>query len=204
MRPGEVILKFRGNTPAHERSAILSELGAVEVRELTTTAIKHARITKLGVNGAIARYHNHPRVEFIEPNYIYEAFRDPNDPRFNEQWSLHNTGQTGGLPGADTDATLAWDTFTGSRTVLIAIIDSGIDFAHPDLSANIFINPGEIPGNNIDDDANGFVDDVRGWNFVNNTNNAFDDNGHGTHVSGMAATHCRPRRSTSRGSSKPP
>ncbi len=185
-RPGEVILKFRGNTPGPERSAILSDLGAAEVRDLTGTAIQHARITKLGVNEAIARYRNHPRIEFIEPNYVYEAFRNPNDPRFNEQWSLRNTGQTGGLPGADTDATLAWDTFTGSRSVLVAIIDSGIDLAHPDLSANIFVNPGEIPGNNIDDDANGFVDDVRGWNFVNNTNNASDDVGHGTHVSGTA------------------
>ncbi|NBP89542.1 MAG: peptidase S8, partial [Planctomycetia bacterium] len=97
---------------------------------------------------------------------------------------LHNTGQGGGTADADIDATEAWQVSTGSRDVIVGVVDSGIDYTHPDLAANIWVNPGEIAGNGIDDDGNGFVDDVHGYDFVNDDGDPFDDNGHGTHCAG--------------------
>ena len=109
----------------------------------------------------------------------------PNDPSFASAWGLANTGQSGGLPGNDIGATRAWDFTTGSRSVVVAVIDSGIDLTHPDLAANLWVNPGEIPGDGIDNDGNGFVDDVHGWDFVDHDGVPQDGFGHGTHVAGI-------------------
>ncbi len=117
----------------------------------------------------------------------------PNDPLFTQQWGLHNTGQAvNGLAGtvnADIDATEAWDQTTGSSAVTVAVIDSGIDLTHGDLVDNIWVNPGESGNgketNGIDDDGNGLIDDVHGWDFVNDDNVPADDFGHGTHVAGI-------------------
>jgi subtilisin family serine protease len=103
----------------------------------------------------------------------------PNDPLYAEQWYLK------AFPGVN--AEVAWDVTTGDTTQTIAIIDTGVDWDHPDLDGNIWRNWDEIPGNGIDDDGNGFVDDIRGWDFVNNDNDPNDDNSHGTHVAGIAA-----------------
>lgn len=123
-------------------------------------------------------------VLYVEPDFVINPAATPNDPSFNRLWGLHNTGQTGGVDDADIDALEAWDITTGSRDVVIAVIDTGVDYTHPDLAANAWQNPGEIPGNGIDDDGNGFVDDIYGYDFVNNDGDPMDDNGHGTHVSG--------------------
>ena len=136
------------------------------------------------VNKAIRDFNNNPNVEYAEPNYIVQTALMPNDPDFSKLYGLHNTGQTGGTADADIDAPEAWDLQTGSNNVVIAVIDTGVDYTHEDLSANIWTNPKEVPNNGIDDDANGFIDDVRGWDFYNNDNDPFDDHGHGTHVSG--------------------
>jgi subtilisin family serine protease len=109
----------------------------------------------------------------------------PNDPSFAFEWGLLNTGQYAGLPGNDIGATRAWDVTTGSRNVVVAVIDSGIDLAHPDLAANLWVNPGEVAGDGIDNDGNGFVDDVHGWDFVDNDGVPQDGFGHGTHVAGI-------------------
>src|SRR5262245_6574505 len=155
--PGEVILKFKGQASASQRAAILSDLGASQVRSLPHSTAQHARISRMSTEQAIARYRGQAQVEFIEPNYLYRTVTTiPNDPLFDQLWGLRNTGQTGGLPGADISATLAWDVFTGSD-VLVAITDTGMDYTHPDLSANAFVNPGEIL-NGLDDDHNGFID----------------------------------------------
>jgi len=129
-------------------------------------------------------------VKSIIPDLVSRAGRVPNDEFFTFQWGHDNTGQSVGGSGtgvidADADSTNAWDLTIGSQNVIIAVIDTGVDITHPDLQANIWTNPGEIPGNGIDDDGNGFVDDVNGWDFGDLDNNPADDNGHGTHVAGI-------------------
>lgn len=125
------------------------------------------------------------RFAVVEPDYIRtinSVF--PNDPRFSDLWGLHNTGQTGGTADIDIDAPEAWDLTTGSPDVVVAIIDTGIDYNHPDLQANIWTNPGEIPDNGVDDDGNGWVDDIHGINAIVETGDPMDDHAHGTHVAG--------------------
>jgi len=135
---------------------------------------------------AIQTLVRNPAVKYVEPNYIVSTQAIPNDPRFSSLWGLHNTGQTGGVSGADMDVPQAWDLQTGNN-VVIAVIDTGVDYNHPDLVGNIWTNTDEIPNNGRDDDGNGYIDDVRGWDFSGNDNNPMDDNNHGTHVSGTIA-----------------
>ena len=124
-------------------------------------------------------------VEYAEENSLQFANGTiPSDSRFNELWGMHNTGQNGGTPNVDIDAPEAWDVTQGSDTVVVGIIDTGVNYNHPDLSANSWTNPGETPGNNIDDDGNGVVDDIHGANFVSDNGNPNDDNGHGSHCAG--------------------
>jgi subtilisin family serine protease len=110
----------------------------------------------------------------------------PNDPFFPQQWHLRNTGQMSGLAGADIGATEAWDVTTGSARTVIAIIDGGLELGHPDMAGRTWTNPGEIAGNGIDDDGNGYVDDVHGWNFYAHNNDVGPTLAHGTSVAGLA------------------
>lgn len=122
-----------------------------------------------------------PTIAYAEPNFIYTAMLTPNDPDYARQWHLNQASD------ADIDAPEAWDIQQGGNNVIIASIDTGVDYNHADLRNNIWINPDEIANNGIDDDRNGYVDDVRGWDFANNDNNPMDDNRHGTHVAGIMA-----------------
>ena len=123
-------------------------------------------------------------VAYVEPDFLIRSTVLPNEPSFSSLWGLHNVGQSGGVTDVDIDAPEAWNTSTGSRSVVVAVIDTGIDFNHPDLAANAWKNPREVAGDNIDNDGNGYVDDVYGWDFSNSDSIPMDDNGHGTHVSG--------------------
>ena len=138
----------------------------------------------LDIKKAISLLENSGLVEYAEPNYIQYARVTPNDPRFPEMWGLNNTGQTGGVPDADIDAPEAWDLRTDASNVVIEVIDTGTDYTHPDLSANMWRNPGEIPNNGIDDEGNGLIDDVYGVDARDNDTNPMDDNDHGTHTAG--------------------
>lgn len=130
----------------------------------------------------------HPFIRFAEPDIAIEPDQSfPNDPRFNEMWGLHNTGQSGGVVDADIDAPEAWQAAPNNPTVVIAMCDDGFDYNHPDLAANTWVNEDEIAGNGIDDDANGFIDDVRGWDFASNDNAPLPGGSHGTHVGGTVA-----------------
>ena len=123
-------------------------------------------------------------VDSVEPDYLVYAIKTPNDPKMIDLWGLHNSGQTGGNDDKDIDAFEAWDLQTGSKDVLVGVIDTGVDRTHIDLAANMWTNAKEIPGNGKDDDGNGFVDDVHGWDFYDNDNNPTDGGSHGTHCAG--------------------
>jgi thermitase len=141
------------------------------------------------MSATIRNISNLPGVVRVEPNYIYRANRLPNDPDLTKLWGMNNEGQkiqgSDGRPGIDIGALAAWDIATGSRDMVVAVIDTGIDFRNPDLKDNIWSNDAEANGQaGVDDDNNGYIDDVYGWDFANNRANGLDDHGHGSHCAG--------------------
>ncbi len=144
-------------------------------------------------SSAIKILMQNPMVEVAEPNYIYHAERTPNDPLLGNLWGMKNTGQmdssnSAGVAGVDIGVEKAWDIETGSKDVIIAVIDTGVDYNHPDLKDNIWTNQAELNGKpGVDDDANGYVDDIHGFSFADATGKVtdnMDDHGHGSHCSG--------------------
>lgn len=190
--PTTVSVKLR---PGHAIAAVLASAGAGDP---ALAGLAVARSNRLGVHDVTlapgqdpaavgAALRARPDVEFAELNAVGEWHAVPNDPRFNQQYHLNNTGQTGGTADADIDAPEAWDIEDGDPSVVIAIVDSGTQLNHPDLAAGLWTNSGEIPGNLVDDDSNGFVDDNQGWDFGSNDNVPGPDYPHGTWVAGVAA-----------------
>lgn len=139
---------------------------------------------------AIARLKEEHGVQIAEPNLIYRTSAVPNDPDYAALWGLKNKGDTDtagqqGLSGVDVGAERAWDLSTGSRSVLVAVIDTGVDFSHPDLAPQAWTNDKELHGKpGVDDDGNGLFDDINGYNFANSKGDSTDDNGHGSHCAG--------------------
>jgi subtilisin family serine protease/DNA-binding beta-propeller fold protein YncE len=183
--PDHILVKFRAATLLSKRAALRTEMRAVPRPPFRSGAEEWRLGDGTTVEQALDRLRADPNVEYAEPDYVVHADRIPDDPRLAEQWVVRNTGQTGGTSGDDLDLLRAWNVTTGSRDVIVAVIDSGVDASHPDLRDNLYVNPGEIPGNGVDDDGNGLVDDVSGWDFANGDNDPFDDLFHGTHVSGI-------------------
>ena len=185
--PGEILVKFKPGTPAARISAVNAHIGARAIKKFPITKVHHLRLPpNVEVIDAVKAYSLYPEVVYAEPNYmvhILDFF--PNDPRFPEQWALHNTGQTGGTADADIDAPEAWQISTGSADIVVAVIDTGVDYNHEDLASNMWTNPGEIPGDGLDNDGNGYIDDIYGWDFYNNDNDPWDDHSHGTHCAGI-------------------
>ena len=196
----DVLVKFRPGTAEAEKEGIRERFKAEVVKRVRSIGLEHWRLPEpMTTEDALKILESMPEVEHAEPNYLYKPMAVPNDPDFDRLWYLHNRGQTvngtAGQPGADIAAPEAWDIATGSPDMVIAVIDSGVAFEHPDLIGNTWVNPGEIPGNGVDDDGNGYADDVHGWDFINEDANPsdysrdFSGDGHGTHVAGIIAAH---------------
>ncbi len=190
--PGEILVKWERALEGLDKAMARDYVAGLTVREFSEIGWEHIEIDPtMEVQTAIQKMLQQPGVIAAEPNYILRAFLVPDDFRFGLQWALQNTGQTvdgdAGTAGADISATTAWDLRTTSPNVVVAVIDSGITLNHSDLSANLWVNTGETAGNGIDDDGNGKIDDVNGWDFVNDDNDPTDDetNLHGTHGSGI-------------------
>jgi subtilisin family serine protease len=176
--PGELIVQFRAGASTAARTGALRTRGASVVQGLGTKGLSLVKLPEgASVTAAAQALESDPSVEFAEPNYVRHLTATlPNDPRFADLWGLNQVADH------DIDAPEAWDLNTGSQSVLVAVIDSGVSYTHPDLAPNIWIN--DDPAGGGDNDGNGKVDDTRGWDFVQEDNTPLDFNGHGTHVAG--------------------
>ncbi len=213
--PGQILVRFRPESKANQSSQqLLKEKTGQQIPMLIkrpspafeiVEGLRVAHVNPADTSKAIEALRGRPDVIYAEPNFIRKALVAPNDPRYPQMWGLNNTGQSvtsgenPGKPGFDIRAEQAWNVTTGSRNVVVGVVDSGIDINHEDLKDNIWVNPGEVVGNGIDDDANGFIDDINGWDFAHNDASVFDYtepsyppsasyagdfDDHGTHVAG--------------------
>jgi subtilisin family serine protease len=207
--PGELIVKFKSLKNLKSLNGL--DIGKHIAKNTALVKFNH----KSSIESLILDLNKNDNVEYAEPNYIVHAIKtkdslwdrlnsvNSNDPKFNKLWGLVNTGNneppspsggnssSSGISGADVNALKAWGITKGSKAVRIAIIDTGVDYNHPDLKANMWTNTAEANGTpGVDDDGNGYVDDIHGYDFANKDGDPMDGNGHGTHCAGtIAAVH---------------
>ncbi len=196
--PDSVLVRFRsGIATARSRESVIEQVkGSFEDKNRDGVYDQFMNIDPAGnlvkvdldrnmsVEKALETLRKDPSVLYAEPIYIVRALATPNDAQFGQLYGLNNTGQTGGTADADIDAPEAWDSTTGDSNIVVGVIDTGIDYNHQDLAANMWVNPGEIAGNGLDDDNNGVIDDVHGYNAITNGGNPLDDHDHGSHCAG--------------------
>lgn len=212
--PGELIVRTKpGTALASEAGSLVNDFGAKVLYEFDTPGGVHKSDTGeflhlklpagVSVAEAMAAMAKDDRVAFAEPNNTYglpeiiegESPTAPanvsDDPKVGQLYGLHNTGQTGGTEDADIDAPEAWATHTGRTQsdggTLLAVVDTGIDYNHPDLKDNMWTNTGEVAGDGIDNDGNGVIDDVYGYNAFDDSGDPMDGHSHGTHCAGTIA-----------------
>jgi subtilisin family serine protease len=173
--PDRVLVRFRAGVDASGRNDILQSVDAGVVRKYQLVPrLELLRVpASASVLDVVDRLSRNPNVEYAEPDRVFRIEATPDDPLYSSQWDM-----------TAIKAPQAWDRTKGSPSVTVAVMDTGVDVNHPDLAANIWTNSSEIPGNGIDDDGNGYIDDVHGWNFNADTNAPTDVFGHGTHVAG--------------------
>ena len=179
-RQDRIIVKFKSSLKKENIADFAEDKNLSIIKQLKKTKIHLIKVKKnKTVKQMVDELKNNPKIEYAEPDYIIKAIAVPNDPGFSSLWGMYNSQNT----NADIDAIQAWDIINTNSTI-VAVIDTGVDYTHPDLQANMWHNDVEIPDNNIDDDGNGFIDDVYGWDFRNEDNDPYDDHSHGTHCAG--------------------
>jgi subtilisin family serine protease len=179
--PGEILVKLRAHAPRSVQAQVAADAQADSAEQVGE--VEGGTIRKLRVRGDVAtalrNLSGNSWVEYAEPNYIVHADTVPNDPQFGELWGLRNTGQViggvAGTVGADIKAEPAWTVTTGTRTVVVGVVDTGIDYNHPDLAANVWSNPGGIGGCPVG---------THGFNAITKSCDPLDDHDHGSHCSG--------------------
>jgi subtilisin family serine protease len=200
---GQLIVRFRSGVSHHRQDQIVDELGARILRTLDAHRGEYLVVLSGGVPvpTAAQQFASVQEIDFAEPNILHYINDLPNDSLYTaydgqstelQRWYFDGIGTASNL-----NAEAAWNITTGSSNIVIAVIDTGVAVNHPDLAANIWTNPGEISGNGIDDDGDGYIDDIHGWDFYNNDNDPTPDLGdgtsgdgnvfHGTFVAGVAA-----------------
>jgi subtilisin family serine protease len=182
----ELIVRLRSEATGAEFANLFAQLRAIGIQGFQTEGLYVLRLSEgMDVPSAKAIAAQLEGVAYAEPNFIVSIGTTlPNDPSFGDLWGLHNTGQSGGTVDADIDAPEAWDITTGSADVVVAVLDTGLDYTHPDLVANMFRNETDCNTDGIDNDVNGYVDDCHGIDTLNNDTNPMDDHNHGTHTAG--------------------